>query len=183
MSRIGKIPVPLLKGVAATVSGNAISIKGPKGELKQVFDPAFEIKVDAASVHVARPSDAKQHKALHGLYRALIKNMVKGCSEGFVQTLEIEGVGYNAKAEGTGKLVMNIGFNAPRVMIPPKGVTVETPKNTVIVIKGADLQQVGQFAANVRAIRPPEPYKGKGIRYQGEHILRKAGKAIGGKSG
>src|SRR5262249_55473219 len=124
----------------------------------------------------------KESKALHGLYRALVRNMVKGVAEGFSATLEIEGVGFNAKAEGPSKLVLNIGFNAPRTLVPPKGGTVETPKNVIIVIKGVDKQAVGHFAAEVRAVRPPEPYKGKGIRYQGEHIIRKQGKAIGGKT-
>jgi len=183
MSRIGKIPVAIPKGVTATVQGSSITIKGPKGELGTNFDPAIAIKIEGASVAVTRSSDSKHHRSLHGLYRALVKNMMTGVADGFSQTLEIEGVGYNAKAEGPAKLTLNVGFNAPRVMTPPKGVTVETPKPTIIVIKGTDKQKVGQFASEVRGVRPPEPYKGKGIRYQGEHIIRKQGKAIGGKSG
>jgi large subunit ribosomal protein L6 len=182
MSRIGKIPVIIPKGVAATVQDGVITVKGPKGELRQEFDRRFQVKVDGGRVTIESPTDSKTDKALHGLYRALIKNMMTGCAEGFSETLEIEGVGYNAKAEGGSKVVLNIGFNAPRTLAAPKGVTVETPKPTVIVIKGSDRQKVGQFAAEVRAVRPPEPYKGKGIRYQGEHIIRKAGKAIGGKT-
>jgi large subunit ribosomal protein L6 len=145
------------------------------------LDPDISVAVEANQVLVSRPADTKRLRAFHGLTRALINNMVNGVSKGFKTVLEIEGVGYTAKADNPNKLSMNIGFNAAVVMIPPTGVTVATPKNTVIEISGVDRQKVGQFAANVRAVRPPEPYKGKGIRYQGEVIRRKAGKAIGGK--
>ena len=182
MSRIGKKPVPLPAGVKVSVEGGVIKVKGPKGELAQDIDRAFEVKVESDRVEVARPSDQKQHRSLHGLYRALLNNMVVGVTDGFTRILEIEGVGYGAKLEGTNKLILNIGFNAPVVMEAPAGVTLACPKPTIISITGADKQVVGQFAADVRRVRPPEPYKGKGIRYQGEHIRRKAGKAIGGKS-
>jgi large subunit ribosomal protein L6 len=182
MSRIGKKPVPLPSGVAVDVKDGIVKVKGPKGELSQHVDRAFAVKVEDGRLEVARPSDQKHHRSLHGLYRALLNNMVVGVTEGFTRTLEIEGVGYGAKLEGSNKLILNIGFNAPVVMEAPAGVTVACPKPTIISITGSDKQVVGQFAANVRRVRPPEPYKGKGIRYQGEHIRRKAGKAIGGKS-
>ena len=181
MSRIGRLPVPLPSGVDVQVKDDRVVVKGPNGELAQEITRGFEIAVEGSELKVSRPSDSKEHRALHGLYRALINNMVTGVTKGFERELEIEGVGYNAKAEGPRKLVLNIGFCHAVNMEPPEGVTVETPKPTSIVIKGADKQKVGQFAAEVRRVRPPEPYKGKGIRYKGEYVRRKAGKAVGGK--
>ena len=182
MSRVGKKPIKLPEKVTFEVKGHSVEAKGPKGNLALAVDPAMSVEVEDGEVRISRPNDTKRSRAFHGLTRALINNMVMGVSEGFQKTLEIEGVGYTAKAEGPNKLSMNIGFNAPVVMTPPEGVTVATPKPTIIEISGIDRQKVGQFAANVRAVRPPEPYKGKGIRYKGEHIRRKAGKAIGGKA-
>lgn len=181
MSRIGKQPVTVPSGVTATVTGHVIKVKGPKGELEQSFHSDIKVEVGDGSITVARSTDQKQHKALHGLYRSLIDNMVTGVSTGFARVLDIEGVGYTAKASGS-KLTLNVGFNAPVEMEAPKGVDVATPKNTVIEVTGFDKQKVGQFAAEVRRVRPPEPYKGKGIRYRGEYVRRKAGKAIGGKA-
>jgi large subunit ribosomal protein L6 len=181
MSRIGKQPVVLPSGVEARVEKSTITVKGPKGELKQDFDPAFDVTVAEGRVSVQRPSDEKEHRAKHGLYRALIANMVAGVSAGFSRRLEIEGVGYSARSEGPRKLSLNIGFCHPVVIEPPEGVEVETPSATVIIVKGTDKQKVGQLAAEIRGVRPPEPYKGKGIRYAGEHVRRKAGKAVGGK--
>ena len=181
MSRIGKQPVVLPSGVTATVSGYAIKVKGPKGELEQSFHPDIAVEVGDNEVNVSRSTDQKQHRAFHGLYRSLIQNMVTGVSTGFTRSLQIEGVGYTAKASGS-KITLNVGFNAPVEMEAPAGVEVATPKNTQIEITGSDKQAVGQFAANIRRVRPPEPYKGKGIRYVGEQVRRKAGKAIGGKA-
>ncbi|MAG57563.1 MAG: 50S ribosomal protein L6 [Planctomycetes bacterium] len=181
MSRVGKQPVPVPSGVTVTVSGNVLKVKGPKGELEQSFDPDFKVEAKDGELVVDRPSDQKRHRAFHGLYRALFSNMVVGVSTGFTRVLEVEGVGYSAQATGS-KLTLNVGYNAPVEMEVPKGVDVATPKNTVIEISGYDKQKVGQFAAVVRKVRPPEPYKGKGIRYKDEHVRRKAGKAIGGKA-
>jgi large subunit ribosomal protein L6 len=183
MSRIGVKPVAIPSGVAITIKEGSVSVKGPKGELSAPVARGFQITVDEAKkqITVKRPGDERQDRARHGLYRALIHNMVTGVSAGFQRNLEIEGVGYNAKVDGK-KLTLNIGFSNPVSFEIPAGLTIETPKPTIVHIKGASKQLVGQFAANVRKIRPPEPYKGKGIRYEGEHIQRKAGKAVGGKA-
>jgi large subunit ribosomal protein L6 len=183
MSRIGVKPIPIPKGVDVAVKAGEVRAKGPKGELAVAVSRGFEIVVDQdrKAVTVKRPGDARDARARHGLYRALINNLLVGVSAGFQQNLEIEGVGFNAKADGK-KLVLNIGFSHPVSFDVPAGLTIETPKPTIIQIKGADKQAVGQFAANVRKVRPPEPYKGKGIRYEGEKIQRKAGKAVGGKA-
>jgi large subunit ribosomal protein L6 len=183
MSRIGVKPVAVPSGVTISVKDGSVRVKGPKGELDTPIGRGFELAVDDAkkTVTVKRPGDQRQDRARHGLYRALISNMLVGVSTGFQRNLEIEGVGYNAKAEGK-KLTLNIGFANPVTFEIPAGLTVETPKPTQVHIKGASKQLVGQFAANVRKIRPPEPYKGKGIRYEGEVIQRKAGKAVGGKA-
>ena len=181
MSRVGKQPITIPSGVTATIDGDVVKVKGPKGELQQQVLPGFALAVEDGQLTVGRPSDQKQDKAFHGLFRALINNMVVGVSTGFTKVLEIEGVGYSAKAQGS-KLVMNVGFNAPVEMDAPEGVSIATPKATTIEISGSDKQSVGQFAAEIRRVRPPEPYKGKGIRYQDEHVRRKAGKAIGGKA-
>jgi large subunit ribosomal protein L6 len=182
MSRIGKQPVAIPKGVTVTVQDRTVRAVGPKGELSLSVDEGVAVTIADGSVTVQRERDGKHHQALHGLFRALINNMVTGVAQSFHKTLEIEGVGYTARLDGPRRLALSIGFNAPVVLAIPDGLTVETPKPTVITIRGIDLQKVGQFAAEVRGVRPPEPYKGKGIRYQGEHIIRKAGKAVGGKS-
>jgi large subunit ribosomal protein L6 len=182
MSRLGKKSVALPKGVTVTVAGRSVKIKGPKGECAMPLTDGIEVSAAADAVTVTRASEARPVRAMHGTTRANLAAAVKGVSDGYSTTLEIEGVGYGATAQGPGKLVLKIGFNADRVMVPPTGVTVETPKNTIINIKGVDKQKVGQFAAEVRAVRPPEPYKGKGIRYAGERIIRKVGKAVGGKA-
>jgi large subunit ribosomal protein L6 len=176
-------PIPIPKGVTVAVSGGEVRAKGPKGELSVAVSRGFTVAVDQAksTVSVKRPGDDRGERARHGLYRALISNLLLGVANGFQQNLEIEGVGYNAKADGK-KLVLNIGFSHPVTFDVPAGLTIETPKPTIIHVKGPDKQAVGQFAANVRKVRPPEPYKGKGIRYEGEKIQRKAGKAVGGKA-
>ncbi len=179
MSRIGKLPIHVPAGVTVEIDGaNLVTVKGPKGTLSQKVDPAITVKNEAGVVTVERHSEDKQHRAMHGLYRALIHNMVVGVTDGFARTLEMVGTGYKAKAENSGKkLNIAIGFSHPVILDAPEGITFETPNDTTIVIKGADKQQVGSLAADIRAIRKPEPYLGKGIKYQGEHILRKEGKA------
>ncbi len=183
MSRIGAKTIPVPAGVTITSGKDGIVVKGPKGELKQRLTGGVKVEVDTTAKHasVKRPGDTRQDRALHGLYRALLNNMVQGVSAGFQRNLEIEGVGYNAKLEGKDKLVLNIGFCLPVSLAVPAGLSVETPKPTQVHIKGCDRQLVGQFASQVRKVRPPEPYKGKGIRYAGEAIQRKAGKAVGAK--
>jgi large subunit ribosomal protein L6 len=175
MSRIGKLPVPILKGVQVGQKNGTVSVKGPKGELMLDLHPDVKVVVDDSEIRVERPSDSKPHRALHGLTRALIANMVKGVTEGFSKTLEIVGVGYRADAKGNG-ITLNVGYSHPINYVPAEGVKLECPNQTTIVISGVDKQKVGQTAAEIRGFRPPEPYKGKGIRYQGEHIRRKAGK-------
>jgi large subunit ribosomal protein L6 len=178
MSRIGKMPVEVPKGVNVSLEGATFLAKGPKGELTLDVHREIEVKVDAGVVTVHRPSDQPRHKALHGLVRSLVANMVTGVSEGFSKTLEIVGVGYRADVSGKGIKVL-VGFSHPIDYPAPDGVTLECPNQTTIVISGADKQKVGQTAAEIRAFRPPEPYKGKGIRYQGEQVRRKAGKTAG----
>lgn len=178
MSRIGKMPVELPKGVETTLKGQTFSTKGPKGNLSMEIHPEIEVKVDAGVVTVHRPSDQPRHKALHGLVRSLVANMVIGVTDGFSKTLEIVGVGYRADPEGDGLKIL-VGYSHPIHFPAPDGVSLETPNQTTIVVSGADKQKVGQAAAEIRAFRPPEPYKGKGIRYQGEHVRRKAGKTAG----
>ena len=178
MSRIGKKPVVIPKGVDVSLSGNDIKVKGSKGELAISVHPEMAVKVEEGEIVVERPSDEKKHKALHGLSRSLIQNMVTGVSEGFAKTLEIIGVGYRAEMKGK-TLNLALGYSHPVDFDVPEGVTIETPNQTTIVISGADKQAVGQAAAVIRGFRPPEPYKGKGIRYQGEQVRRKAGKTAG----
>ena len=179
MSRIGKKPVPVPGGVKVAVTGQTIDVEGPKGKLQWSAHPDMKIEYDpsANELRVARPSDVGEHRALHGLTRSLIANMVRGVSEGFEKKLEIVGVGYNARVQGS-DLVLNVGYSHPVTLSPPEGVAVEAPAPTQIVIRGADKQRVGQFAAEVRKVRKPEPYKGKGIRYEDEQIRRKAGKSF-----
>lgn len=178
MSRIGKMPVEIVKGVDVEQSNGTLRVKGPKGELELTPHPDMKVVVDDAEVRVERPSDHKDHRALHGLTRSLIQNMVTGVTDGYTKTLEIVGVGYRADAKGKG-LTLNVGFSHPIEYVPVEGVSIECPNQTTIVVSGADKQKVGQAAAEIRAFRPPEPYKGKGIRYQGEHVRRKAGKTAG----
>ena len=178
MSRIGNKPVEIVKGVDVTLDGHHIKVKGSNGELEMDVHPDMAVKVEEGQVVVERPSDQKNHKALHGLTRSLIQNMVTGVSEGFTRTLEIVGVGYRADAKGK-VLDLALGYSHPVKFDVPEGLTIETPDQTTVVIKGADKQAVGQAAAVIRGFRPPEPYKGKGIRYKGEQIRRKAGKTAG----
>jgi large subunit ribosomal protein L6 len=175
MSRIGKLPIEIPAGVTVTVVNGNVSVKGPKGELTRTFNPEIGITVEENIVNVTRPSDAKEHRALHGTTRAVIANMVEGVSAGFERKLELIGVGYRAQKQGT-KLVLNVGYSHPVEFNPEAGLEIEVPTNTKITIKGIDKERVGELAANIRQVRPPEPYKGKGIRYEGEFVRRKEGK-------
>jgi len=179
MSRIGRKPVPVPNGVTVTVNGPAITVKGPKGELSRKLHPDMQVKVENGTVVVDRPSDEDRHRALHGLTRSLIANMVEGVTQGYKKQLEITGVGYKAEVKPFG-LQLALGFSHPVEYRAPAGIKLTAPQPTQIVIDGADKAVVGQVAAELRSLRPPEPYKGKGIRYAGEVIRRKAGKA-GGK--
>lgn len=176
MSRIGKLPIAIPAGVTVEVSPeNVVTVKGPKGELVKAMHKDINVKVENNEVVVTRPSDVKEHRALHGLTRALINNMVIGVTEGYSKTLELIGVGYRAQLQGK-KLVMNLGFSHPVEVEPMEGITFETPAQTQVVIKGIDKQVVGAQAADIRRWRKPEPYKGKGIKFEGEVIRRKEGK-------
>ena len=176
MSRIGRKPVNIPAGVTVTVDGSAVTVKGPKGTLTHSFHPNMTIAVEGNEVHVTRPNDEKENKSLHGMTRSIINNMVVGVTQGFKKDLEINGVGYRAQKQGK-NLVMNLGFSHQVTVPEVPGITIECPANNKIVILGPDKQQVGQFAAEVRSKRPPEPYKGKGIKYVDERIRRKEGKA------
>lgn len=177
MSRIGLKPIVIPAGVTVTVDdANTVTVKGPNGTLTQDVNKDITVTVDGSEVTLQRPSDDKEHRALHGLYRALIANMVTGVTEGFKKNLEVNGVGYRVQVQGN-KLTMNLGFSHQVIMEAPEGIKIECPSANAIVISGADKQAVGQFAAQVREKRPPEPYKGKGIKYAEEHIRRKEGKA------
>ncbi len=175
MSRIGRAPIAIPAGVEIKVDGNAVTVKGPKGSLTQKFNPNMAVAVEDGQIKVTRPNDAKENRALHGLTRTLIHNMVVGVTEGFSKELDVNGVGYRVAKEGN-KLVMNLGFSHQVTVEEVPGITIEVPGPNKIVIHGCDKQQVGQFAAEVREKRPPEPYKGKGIKYTDEVIRRKAGK-------
>ena len=176
MSRIGKMPITIPAGVTVNVDGNnLVTVKGPKGTLSQQVNPAITLKQEGNVLTLERPTDSKPHKAMHGLYRALVHNMVVGVTDGFSKTLEMVGTGYRASVDGK-TLTINIGFSHPVVLEAPEGITYETPNQTTIVVKGSNKQQVGNLAADIRAIRKPEPYLGKGIKYQNEHIRRKEGK-------
>jgi large subunit ribosomal protein L6 len=171
------MPVPLPKGVSVNIEGSTVQVKGPKGELVRTLNSEMQIKLEDNRLLVERPTDQRRHRALHGLTRTLLNNMVLGVSQGFARRLEIEGVGYRAEIQGK-NLVLNVGFSHPVVVEPPPGISFEVEKGTrVFSVLGADKEMVGEMAARIRRIRPPEPYKGKGIRYQGEHVRRKAGKA------
>ncbi|MGE0352761.1 MAG: 50S ribosomal protein L6 [Gemmatimonadales bacterium] len=175
MSRIGRKPVPVPKGVTATVSGSTVSVKGPKGELSRSFHPDMKLKMDGNVITVARPTEEPRHRALHGLTRTLINNMVEGVHTGYIRTLEIQGVGYRAEAKPFGvNLIVGLSHQVP--YHAPKGIKISVENNTTVKIEGADKEKVGQVASELRSVRPPEPYKGKGIRYQGEQVRRKAGK-------
>lgn len=185
MSRIGKKPIEVPKGVTVTVAdGNMVTVKGPKGTLSQQLPPEIRISQEDGVINVARPSDEKRHRALHGLTRSLLNNMVVGTSTGFQKVLEINGVGYRAQKTGR-NLTMSLGFSHPVVVEAPEGIDLNVGERNTVVVAGADKQLVGEVAANIRNLRPPEPYKGKGIKYSDEVIRRKAGKAgkTGGKGG
>jgi large subunit ribosomal protein L6 len=175
MSRIGKKPVTLPKGVNLELQGQTVAVKGPRGELRRTLHPEMQLAFENGVLTVARPSEDKRHKALHGLTRTLVQNMVDGVSKGFVKTLEIQGVGYKAEAKPYGVNLV-VGYSHPVKYEAPKGIKISVENNTTVKIEGADKEAVGQVAAELRAVRPPEPYKGKGIRYQGEQVRRKAGK-------
>lgn len=176
MSRIGKNPIAVPEGVQVTIAGTEVSVTGKLGELQRSFHPDISIAQREGMLHVERPSDRREHRSLHGLTRTLLANMVHGVSEGFSKVLEIEGVGYRAELKGD-RLLLALGFSHPILVIPPDTVKFEVPAPTKIIISGINKELVGEVAAKVRGYRPPEPYKGKGVRYQGEHIRRKAGKA------
>jgi large subunit ribosomal protein L6 len=179
MSRIGKLPVTVPTGVTITQDGNRMTVKGPRGTLTRTLPEVITVTLDNGTLTVTRPSDDPNHKALHGLTRSLVANMVEGVTKGFQKTLEIVGVGYKAEVRPFG-LQMALGFSHPVEVRAPEGIKLTAPNPTTVVIDGADKEVVGQIAAEIRSLRPPEPYKGKGIKYQGETIRRKAGKA-GGK--
>ena len=179
MSRIGKKPIVIPAGVDGKLNGSEVTVKGPKGELKNTFNSAIAIAIEGNEIIVTRPSDVKEHRSLHGLTRTLIANMVEGVTNGYSKELEVNGVGYRVQKQGK-NLVMNLGFSHQVIMEEIPGITIEVPSPNKIVISGADKQMVGQFAAEVREKRPPEPYKGKGIKYANEYIRRKEGKAAKG---
>ena len=179
MSRIGRAPITVPAGVEVKVDGQHVSVKGPKGALEMNVAPTMKVEVEAGVVHVTRPNDDKMNRSLHGLTRTLINNMVVGVSEGFSKTLEVNGVGYRASKEGK-NLVLNVGYSHQVIMPETEDIQIDVPNPNQIIVKGIDKQKVGQFAAEVRGKRPPEPYKGKGIKYDHEVIRRKEGKT-GGK--
>lgn len=176
MSRIGKLPIPLPSGVTVDLKPGQAIVKGPKGQLVVDFDPDIEVKIEDGQVVVKRPTDNRRHRSLHGLTRALLANAITGVSEGYVKELEIKGIGYRAKMQGD-KIELSIGFSHPVIIEAPEGITLEVPEPTKIKVSGIDKQKVGQVAANIRAIRPPDAYHGKGIRYAGEVLRLKPGKA------
>jgi large subunit ribosomal protein L6 len=176
MSRIGKQPIPIPSGVEVRVADSRVSVKGSKGSLALELHPAMSVAITDGNVVVSRPTDESLHRALHGLTRSLIANMVEGVTNGYSKTLEIQGVGYRAALKGT-TLEIAVGYSHPVIVEAPAGITFEVPQPNRIIVSGTDKQAVGQVAANIRAIRKPDPYKGKGIRYQGEYVRKKAGKA------
>ncbi|WAA09418.1 50S ribosomal protein L6 [Fervidibacillus albus] len=175
MSRIGKKPIEIPQGVTVDIKGNLVTVKGPKGELSREFNKDITISIENNVVTVTRHSDSKEHRSLHGTTRALLGNMIEGVSKGFEKSLELIGVGYRAQKQGK-KLVLNVGYSHPVEIEPDNGLEIEVPSNTKVVVKGIDKEKVGALAANIRDVRPPEPYKGKGIRYEGEYVRRKEGK-------
>jgi len=176
MSRIGRLPIEIPQGVQVNLVDNLITVKGPKGELQKELPAEIKVEVQDNQVVVTRPSDQREHRALHGLTRTLVANMIEGVTKGFEKKLEIVGVGYRAALQGN-KLVLQIGYSHPVEITPPPGIEIEVSAPTKITVKGIDKEQVGALAADIRAVRGPEPYKGKGIRYEGEHVRRKVGKA------
>jgi large subunit ribosomal protein L6 len=179
MSRIGRLPVRVPGGVKVAFDGGVFTAKGPLGELSVKIPAEMDVKVDESEVRVSRPSDSKTHRSLHGLARSLVNSAVMGVSQGYSKSLEIIGVGYRAEKKGRA-LVMHLGYSHPITLDPPPGIEFETPEPTKVVVKGASKQAVGQMAADIRGKRPPEPYKGKGVKYADEHIRRKAGKTAAG---
>jgi large subunit ribosomal protein L6 len=175
MSRIGRLPVEIPAGVDVKLNGNEVTVKGPKGTLTQVFHPDMVIEREGNEILIKRKTEQKKDKALHGLTRSLLKNMVVGVTEGFSKTLEINGVGYRAQKQGN-KLILTLGYSHPVEMTEPAGITIDVPAQNQIIVKGIDKQAVGEVAAKIREKRPPEPYKGKGVKYANEVILRKEGK-------
>jgi large subunit ribosomal protein L6 len=175
MSRIGKKPVTVPQGVTLDLKGSEVAVKGPKGELRRTLHPEMQLALADGTFTVSRPSEEPRHKALHGLTRTLVQNMIDGVSKGFIKTLEIQGVGYKAEAKPYGVNLV-VGYSHPVKYEAPKGIKITVENNTTVKIEGADKEKVGQVAAELRAVRPPEPYKGKGVRYQGEQVRRKAGK-------
>ena len=175
MSRIGKKPVTIPKGVTVQVQENTVAVKGPKGELRRTLHDEMTVALEKDQVTVGRPSDEQRHRALHGLTRTLVQNMVDGVSKGFSKSLEIQGVGYKAEPKPYGVNLI-VGYSHPVKYEAPKGIKISVDNNTMVKVEGADKELVGQVAAELRSVRPPEPYKGKGIRYVGEHVRRKAGK-------
>lgn len=177
MSRIGRLPISAPKGVEVTINGQDVTVKGPKGELKHtITEPITASRDEDGVVTVVRPDDDPENRSLHGLTRSILANLVKGVSEGYTKTLEIHGVGYRVQARGQ-NLEFSLGYSHPVVVEPPEGITFRVEKPTIFHVEGIDKQLVGQIAANIRGLRKPDPYKAKGVRYQGEHIRRKAGKA------
>ncbi len=176
MSRVGNKPIDLPAGVEINVDGNVVKVKGSKGELKRSFNERIGFDVSDGLITVTRPDDERESRALHGLSRALLNNMVVGVSDGYRKELEIQGVGYRASLKGA-NIELLVGFSHPVEVVAPEGITFEVPEQTKIIVSGIDKEQVGQVAADIRKVRPPEPYKGKGIRYVGEYVRRKAGKA------
>lgn len=176
MSRVGRLPIPIPSGVDVKVSAGTVSVSGPKGKLERTVHPEMRVALDSGRVVVTRRNDDRFHRALHGLTRALLANMIQGVTKGYQVELEIQGVGYRAQKQGQ-RLTLQVGFSHPVDITPPPGVTLDAPQPTRIVIGGIDKQLVGQTAASIRAIRKPDPYKGKGIRYVGERVRRKPGKA------
>ncbi len=176
MSRVGKVPIAIPSGVGVQTEGARVTVKGPKGELSRELDPEMKLNVSDGVVTVERPSDRPRHRALHGLTRTLVYNMVVGVTEGFVKNLELQGVGYRATMQGS-NLVLAVGYSKPVEVAPPPGIEFEVEGTSRVIVKGISKEAVGQAAADVRKVRPPYPYKGKGIRYQGEYVRRKAGKA------
>jgi large subunit ribosomal protein L6 len=176
MSRVGKVPISIPSGVEVSIRGATVTVKGPKGELSRDLDPEMKLNLSDGTLTVERPSDNTRHRSAHGLTRSLIYNMVAGVSEGFSKTLELQGVGYRAQMQGP-TLVLAVGFSRPVEVPPPPGIEFEVEGTSRVTVKGISKEGVGQAAADVRKVRPPEPYKGKGIRYVGEYVRRKAGKA------
>jgi large subunit ribosomal protein L6 len=176
MSRIGKAPITVPSGVDVTLSGRTITVKGPKGQLSREIPGQITVRQEGEQLLVERPDDARENRAMHGLTRSLVNNMVVGVTEGFKRQLDIVGVGYRAEAQGPNALKLALGFSHPVNVSAPEGISFEVPTATQIVVTGIDKEVVGQVAANIRSIRKPEPYKGKGVRYSGERVLRKAGK-------